>query len=350
MPVIVSTNCTITSAALSRTLLVGLRRLGAEPPHQHAPESGTRTGTSGRAGRRARPAAPTCRPSVRTAVIRPSNPVSQHVLDGLDVVGRAADHPAGGVAVVERDVETLEVPEDPAAQLEQHLLADPARAAQEEHPADGLHQHHAAQRADDQSAVRARSRRRRSAGCRGRCRAAPAAAPTVARRSPPRRRSPAARPPCAYGRSSDAQQGARLAAARDRLVDGQVVVVVRRRPRPRQSVVAHRLLPASDASRVALAPSVGRLVLLAVQVLEPAAVLVVLPVAVALGVRRRVRRRRPADSGTRGASASSSACVPTRVMVPPLEQCDAVGEQHRRRPVGDDDAGHRRAAPGAAPR
>ena len=51
---------------------------------------------------------------------------------------------------MERDVEALEVTEDPAAQLQQHLLADPARAAQEEHPAGGLHQHDGAQRRDDQ--------------------------------------------------------------------------------------------------------------------------------------------------------------------------------------------------------
>jgi hypothetical protein len=73
----------------------------------------------------------------------------QHVLDGFDVVGGAAHHPPGGVAVVERDVEALEVPEHPAPQLEQHLLADTPGAPQEEHPAGGLDDHHRAQRGDD---------------------------------------------------------------------------------------------------------------------------------------------------------------------------------------------------------
>ena len=50
---------------------------------------------------------------------------------------------------MERDVETLEMPEDPAAQFQQHLLADASRTAKEEHPADGLHDDDHTQRADD---------------------------------------------------------------------------------------------------------------------------------------------------------------------------------------------------------
>ena len=73
----------------------------------------------------------------------------EHVLDGFDVVGRPTDDAARRVAVVERDVETLEVPEDPAAQFQQHLLADASRTAKEEHPADGLHDDDHTQGADD---------------------------------------------------------------------------------------------------------------------------------------------------------------------------------------------------------
>ena len=50
---------------------------------------------------------------------------------------------------MEGDVEALEMPEHPPPQLQQHLLTDPAGAVQEEHPADGLYQHDAAQRGDD---------------------------------------------------------------------------------------------------------------------------------------------------------------------------------------------------------
>ena len=50
--------------------------------------------------------------------MRPSNPVcSMSWMASTSLVERATTRP-GGVAVVEGDVEPLEVPEDPAAQLE----------------------------------------------------------------------------------------------------------------------------------------------------------------------------------------------------------------------------------------
>ena len=50
---------------------------------------------------------------------------------------------------MECDVEPHEVPEDPAAQLQEHPLPDPPGPVQEEHPADGLDRHHRAQGGDD---------------------------------------------------------------------------------------------------------------------------------------------------------------------------------------------------------
>ena len=70
----------------------------------------------------------------------------QHLLDRLDVIGRTTHHPAGGVAVVQRDVEGLEVPEQPAPKFQQHLLADAARGPQEQHPAGTLHYRQSAKR------------------------------------------------------------------------------------------------------------------------------------------------------------------------------------------------------------
>ena len=148
MPVIVSTNCTITSAALSRTL----RYVLADSLRNHH-TSATRTGKAARH----------IRPSRTSSVDKQDRRADQrqhggdqaveaglqHVLDRLDVVGGPAHHPARRVSLVERDVEPLEMPEHPPPQLEQHLLADPARALQEEHPAGGLDQHHPAQHADD---------------------------------------------------------------------------------------------------------------------------------------------------------------------------------------------------------
>ena len=127
---------------------VGLGRFIAEPPHQghqdgeggqaHQPEADIqrdeqdrRTDQGQHGGDQA----------VETGL--------QHVLDRLDVVGRPAHHPPRGVAVVEGDVEALEVPEHPAPQLQQHLLTDAAGALQKEHPADGLDQHDTAQGGDD---------------------------------------------------------------------------------------------------------------------------------------------------------------------------------------------------------
>ncbi len=98
-------------------LQVRLRRLSAEPPHQQHQDG---------EGAQAHQAQPDVEHDEqhRRATQRQDRgdetvePGLQHVLDGLDVIGRAGDHPAGGVAVVEGDVEPLEVPKQPAAQLE----------------------------------------------------------------------------------------------------------------------------------------------------------------------------------------------------------------------------------------
>ncbi len=70
----------------------------------------------------------------------------EHLVDGVDVGGLPADDAAGRVGVVERGAEHLEVPEDPAPDLEEDVLADGARTDQEELPGDRLHdggdQHH----------------------------------------------------------------------------------------------------------------------------------------------------------------------------------------------------------------
>ena len=55
--------------------------------------------------------------------------------------------------------------------------------------------------------------------------------------------------------------------------------------------------------------------------------------------RQRLRPARcpaPAGRGRRAPSASSSLCVPTAVIRPPCQQRHPVGQQHRRRPVRDD--------------
>ena len=49
----------------------------------------------------------------------------EQLAQGLDVGGRPRDQPARGVALVEVQAERLGVPEDPAAQLQQHVLVDP---------------------------------------------------------------------------------------------------------------------------------------------------------------------------------------------------------------------------------
>ncbi len=75
---------------------------------------------------------------------QPVEAVAEQLLDRLDVVGHPADDAPGGVAVVEGDVQALEVAEQPAAQVQQDLLADAPGHLQEHHAADRL-QHHGAQ-------------------------------------------------------------------------------------------------------------------------------------------------------------------------------------------------------------
>ena len=145
---------------------------------------------------------------VSAAVTRPSKPSLEQLRDRVDVVGQPGDDPAGGVAVVEGDVEPLEVAEHPAAQVEQHLPGRPGRRPQEHHPADRL-QHDGAeqQRRARLQQGHASCRRTAAAARRSRCRPAPGAAPTAGRRSPARPRRSAA------GRAAGTARAGRPAAA-----------------------------------------------------------------------------------------------------------------------------------------
>ena len=126
---------------------------------------------------------------------------------------------------MERDVEPLEVPEHPAPQLEQHLLADPAGPPQEEHPAGRLDQHHAAQR-------RRRSTISVCAEPPARIGGMPWSMPRCTSSGTESRAtfsttttSASSATVSAVGPQQRAQQRARLAAARHALVDRQLVVL-----------------------------------------------------------------------------------------------------------------------------
>ena len=98
-------------------LAVRLRGLAAEPPHQtdeyrergqtHQPEPHVEHDKQNRG-------ADECEHRGDQAV----EAGLQHLLDRVDVVGGPAHHPARRVALVERDVEPLEVTEHPAPQFE----------------------------------------------------------------------------------------------------------------------------------------------------------------------------------------------------------------------------------------
>ena len=107
-------------------LSIGLGRLSGKPPHQRG---------KNRKGHQAHQSKPKvqeqqqycCSKQCENRGHQSVKSGLQHLLDRLDVIGRSTDHPARGVAIVERDVKRLEVPEQPASQFEQYLLPNPAR-------------------------------------------------------------------------------------------------------------------------------------------------------------------------------------------------------------------------------
>ena len=101
-------------------------------------------------------------------------PGLEHLVDRVDVGGLARDDATRGVVVVERRAEPLEVAEDPAAQLVEEVLADPARAQQEQLAGDRLDD----RRAEDESRRRPASGPRSS---RSRIGGMPESMPTLTR-------------------------------------------------------------------------------------------------------------------------------------------------------------------------
>lgn len=65
-------------------------------------------------------------------------PKGEHVVDRLEVRGKARDHPPSRVALVESKAQALELGEDPFPELEEDLLAHLARAGDEHPVQDGL--------------------------------------------------------------------------------------------------------------------------------------------------------------------------------------------------------------------
>ena len=233
MPLIDSTNCTISAALASR-----VRRYAENDRlrnHRDSSHSGRKVASATSASGRSSTSRMTpIETTDSSAVISPSSPSSSSSLQRVHVGGQPGDHPAGGVALVEGQRQPLHVVEDPPAQVEQHGLADPPGPDQE--------QRRAARRprrrrtaARRRPPAAASSRRRPAPGCPGRCRRRPA----TGRPSPPRS-APAPATSTSHsarrcGRSSEPEQPAAAGPQQDADPLRQLVDVLGGDPAPVRS-------------------------------------------------------------------------------------------------------------------
>ena len=125
MPFIVSANFTMTAAIAVDRGRVHPRRPPPVEPHQQIQRHEREPPRPRRAPGPARAASPRCRRTDRTTPISSCRPSLEQLPQRLDVRGGAGDQPARGVALVEVHAQRLGVPEDPAAQVQQHVLVDP---------------------------------------------------------------------------------------------------------------------------------------------------------------------------------------------------------------------------------
>ena len=174
---------------------------------------------------------------VSSDVTRSSMPLPSSSAIASTSVVRRRDDPARRVALVEGHVEALEVDEDPAAQVEQHVAGRPGRSSAGRRPGwpPGAPRRASSAPSTSRSA-RDRCRRTAAAGRRSRCRPAPGAAPTGGRRSPRRPRCTAAGPPAGAARAGQpAAAGCGCAGAARRRRGGRRRSPWRRRARSRRA-------------------------------------------------------------------------------------------------------------------